>query len=107
MYVVVRRYENAVALHEAMQRGPQEIERLLSSVPGFVSYHGLRDGNTVVTVSVCQDRAGVDETTRRAAEWVREHVPAGAVGAPEIIEGESFLNFAAPQMVGAGGGMHR
>lgn len=55
-----------------------------------------------MTVSLCRDRAGTDETTRRAAQWVRDTLPAGAVGAPEITEGETFLDFAAPQTLGAG-----
>jgi len=55
-----------------------------------------------VTVSLCRDRAGTDETTRRAAQWVRDTLPAGAVGAPEITEGDAFLDFAAPQTLGAG-----
>jgi hypothetical protein len=97
MYAVIRRYTGAAKLIEALDRTPQEIERLMSAVPGFVAYHAVRAGDTLVTVSVCNDRTGTDETTRRAAQWVRDNVPAGAVGAPEITEGESFIDFAASQ----------
>lgn len=104
MYAVIRRYTSAAPLIEAMDRASQEIERLMTAVPGFVAYHAIRTGDTVVTVSVCRDRAGTEETTRRAAEWVRDHLPAGAVGAPEVTAGESFVDFAAPQSAGTGAG---
>ncbi len=98
MHAVIRRYANAAPLIEAMDRSPQEIERLMAAVPGFTAYHAVRSGDTLVTVSVCRDRAGTDETTRRAAEWVRDHVPAGAVGAPEVTDGDTFVSFAAPTL---------
>ena len=104
MYAVIRRYTGAAKLIEALDRTPQEIERIMSAVPGFVAYHAVRAGDTLVTVSVCNDRTGTDETTRRAAQWVRDSLPADAVRAPEITEGESFLDFAASQAVGTGTG---
>lgn len=105
MYAVTRRYTGAATLIQALDRAPQDVERLMTAVPGFVAYHAIRAGDTLVTVSICQDRAGTDETTRRAAEWVRDNLPAGSVGAPEVTAGEAFLNFAAPgAAVGAGAG---
>ena len=44
---------------------------------------------------------GTDETTRRAAQWVRENVPTGGPSAPEITGGEVFIGFGAPQKPGA------
>jgi len=96
MYAVIRRYTGAAPLIEAMGREAQDVERLLTTVPGFVAYHAVRAGDTLVTISVCRDRDGTSETTRRAAQWVRDTLPAGAVGAPELTEGEAFLTFGAP-----------
>jgi hypothetical protein len=104
MYAVIRRYTGAARLIEALDRAPQEVERLMASVPGFVAYHAIRAGDTLVTMSVCHDRTGTDETTRRAAQWVRDNVPAGAVGAPEITVGEAFINVGVPQTAGTGAG---
>ena len=101
MYAVLRRYTKAAKLVEAMERRSQEVEQILSSVPGFVTYHAIRSGDTLVTVSVCRDQSGTDETTRRAAQWVRENVPTGAPGAPEITAGEVFIDFGASQKAGA------
>jgi hypothetical protein len=91
MYVVVRKYANAAALADAMQQRQQEVSDLLRGVPGFVAYYALRDGATVATVTVCQDRAGTQESSRVAREWVQKNLAGAAVGSPEVTEGETFL----------------
>ncbi len=47
-----------------------------------------------MTVTVCDDKAGTDESSRRAAEWVKENVDA-SVDPPAITEGDTFLQFSA------------
>ena len=91
MHVVIRRWTNAAALADAMQQREQEVTDLLRGVPGFVAYYATRDGGSVATVTVCDDRAGTQESTRRAGEWVRQNLPGAGIGAPEITEGETFL----------------
>jgi hypothetical protein len=93
MYTVIRRWADASALIDEMTRRPDEVERVITTVPGFVAYHAIREGNTLVTVSICQDRAGAEETTRQATQWVRDNLAAGSVGAPEVAAGEPFLSF--------------
>ena len=92
MYAVIRRYTDAGRLIDVMERKPQEVEQVLTSVPGFVAYHAIRDGDTLVTISVCQDARSAEATTRRAAGWVRENVGSEGVGAPEVTIGEAFIN---------------
>ena len=71
-----------------------EIEQLLRGVPGFRAYYALRAGDgTVATVTVCDDQAGTAESTRRAAEWVRQNMSGASISPPEVTEGETFLNF--------------
>ena len=43
-------------------------------------------------VTVCQDKTGTDESSRRAAEWVKENVST-TVDPPAIAEGETVLQF--------------
>jgi hypothetical protein len=98
MHATIRRWNGASALINAMESRLPEVETLISSSPGFVSYHAVRSGDSLVTITVCQDKAGTDESTRMAAQWVRENLPADAlVGlTPEISDGEAFANFGAP-----------
>ena len=94
MYAVVRRYTNASQLSDALVQHLDEIRTILSGVPGFKAYHALRteDGG-LVTMTVCEDQAGTQESSRRAAEWVRQNLTGAAMAAPEITEGEAFLQF--------------
>ena len=94
MYVVVRRYSGASALVDAMVQGAQAVRDLISTVPGFQAYYAVRTGSGgVTTVTVCDDKAGTDESTRRAAAWVGANVAGGAIAPPEVSEGETYLNF--------------
>jgi hypothetical protein len=93
MHVVVRRWRNAESLADAMTSRSQEVEELLRGVPGFVAYYAVRNGAEVTTITACDTRAGTQESTRLAGEWVKQNVSASPPGAPEITEGETFLQF--------------
>jgi hypothetical protein len=92
MYATVRRYKNAAALADAMSSRSDEVKKLITGVPGFVNYFATREGDTVTSVSIYNDKAGCEESTRRAGKWVRENVKPG-VGAPEVSGGDVFINF--------------
>jgi hypothetical protein len=71
----------------------QDVTDLISGVPGFVNYVAVRTGDDAgFTVTVCQDKAGTDESSRRAAEWIKENV-GGSTATPTISEGDSILHF--------------
>ena len=69
-----------------------EVEKIIREVPGFISYYAVRDGDNMTSVTVCQDKTGTDESTRRARAWVQENVKVG-VAAPKISEGDTFISF--------------
>ena len=102
MHATIRRWNGASTLIAEMERRTQEVENIISSTPGFVAYHAVKSGDTLISVTVCQDKAGTDETTRRAGEWVRENLPADAVAGlkAEITGGDEFLSVHAPQRLG-------
>ena len=102
MHATIRRWNGASKLIAEMERRAQEVEDIISSTPGFVAYHAVKSGDTLISITVCQDKNGTDETTRRSAQWVRENLPAEASAglSPEVIEGEEFFNFQTPQRLG-------
>jgi len=66
----------------------------LAEASGFVNYAAVRNGDGDMTVTVCDDKAGTDESSRRAAEWVKENV--GATATPPVtVEGDTLLQFSA------------
>jgi len=94
MYVVVRSYsgQGAAELFDLLGQREEDVKELISGVPGFVSYAAFRSGEGGMTVTVCEDKEGTDESSRRAAGWVKENVST-TVDAPEISEGSTVLNF--------------
>jgi hypothetical protein len=94
MHVVVRSYsgQGASDLFGAMEQRDQDVRELISGVPGFVSYAAFRTGEGVMTVTICDDKAGTDESSNRAAAWVNENVSA-SVDPPAIAERDTFIQF--------------
>src|SRR5207249_3912074 len=94
MYVVVRSYseQGASALFDLLGEREDDVKTLIGGVPGFVSYAAFRSGDGGMTVTICQDKAGTDESSRRAAEWVKENVNT-TVDPPAITEGSTVLQF--------------
>jgi hypothetical protein len=94
MYVVVRSYsgQGASELFDVLGQREADVKELISGVPGFVSYAAFRSGDGGVTVTICDDKAGTDESSKRAAGWVEENVT-GTVDPPAITEGNTILEF--------------
>ena len=94
MHAVVRSYsgQGTSELFDQLEQRNEEVKELIGGVPGFVSYTALRSGEGGVTVTVCQDKTGTDESSRRAAEWVKENIGATA-NTPVITEGSTVVYF--------------
>jgi hypothetical protein len=94
MYVVVRSYsgEGATELFDLIGQREDEVKDLITGVPGFDSYAAVRTSDGGVTVTICADKEGTDESSRRAADWVKEN-STSSVNPPEVSEGEAFLQF--------------
>src|SRR5437899_10931377 len=88
MYAAVRQWSNASALTDALMQRQSDVEQLLRGVPGFVSYYGLRDGASYTSITVCQDRAGAEESNRIAGQWVRENLSGVSLAAPQMSGGD-------------------
>ena len=94
VYTVVRTYsgQGASELFDLLGQREADVKALIGGVPGFVTYAAFRSGDGGVTMTVCEDRAGTDESSRRAAGWVTENVTA-APDPPVITEGDTVLQF--------------
>jgi hypothetical protein len=92
MHAVVRSYsgQGAGELFDVIEQNTGEIEDLIRAVPGFVSYTIFRTGVGGISVTVCMDKAGTDESSRVAAEWIKGHMT-GPIDPPTISEGSTIL----------------
>ena len=94
MYAVIRRYsgQGASELFDALAEREDDVRSVITTVPGFVSYTAFRDSGGGHTVTVCQDKEGTDESSRRAAEWVKANIRV-TVDPPSLTEGSTVLHF--------------
>lgn len=65
-----------------------ELEQLMSSVPGLVSYRLLETAEGVAVMVVCRDRAGCEECTRRIVRWLNARLPDLAGRQPLTVSGQ-------------------
>ena len=73
MYTIVRSYFGEKALKELFdtaEKNKADVEKLMRSVKGFVSYAIVRSGDGGFTVTVCNDKAGADESVEKARDWI-------------------------------------
>lgn len=94
MNVVVRHYRAGTEFIDELERRSAEVEELIRGVPGFVSYYLVRTPDGGASISVYEDSAGTEESTRRATAWVSENLASLHVPFPEVIEGETAIRFA-------------
>jgi hypothetical protein len=94
IYAVVRNYsgQGAADVFDLIEQKDEDVTSLLTGVPGFVSYAAFRSGDGGSTVTVCEDKAGTDESSRRAAGFVKENLST-AGNPPAITEGTTVLQF--------------
>ena len=89
MYGVLRRYEGVTDPVELGRRVQEGFVPLLRQISGFVAYYWVNAGDGVMfSVSVFQDQAGSEESTRRAADYVRENLASLLPTPPQVIAGE-------------------
>jgi hypothetical protein len=91
MWASVRRYDNNPELADALAARSDEVKALISEVPGFVSYYLIHDGSDTVSITVAQDKAGVDESTVLAMNWLADHASEVQSAPPHITEGEVLI----------------
>jgi hypothetical protein len=94
MHVVIRSYsgQGASELFDLAGQRADDLKTIINGVPGFVSFAAFRTEGGGVAVTVCQDKTGTDESSRRAAGGVKENFST-TVDPPAITEGSTFLQF--------------
>ncbi len=89
MHAVVRSYSGSGAkeLVDLLEQRQAEIETLIGSVTGLISYSLVRTDDGCVTVTVCQDKTGTDQSVQIARDWIQENASDLGTNPPAISEG--------------------
>ncbi|MDJ0924082.1 MAG: hypothetical protein QNJ77_05925 [Acidimicrobiia bacterium] len=94
MHAVTRSYigTGASELFNLIEQRRSEVEALLRGVTGFVSYAAFRTPDGGVTVTVCEDKAGTDESIGIARDWVAQNASDLATEPPLVAEGHVIVH---------------
>ena len=96
MDVVVRTYtgNGSKELFSLLEQRKAEVEKLMRSVKGFESYTLARSSNGEggVSMTVCQDKAGTEESVRVAKEWIAKNAGNIGVDAPKVSQGSIIIH---------------
>ena len=96
MDVVVRTYtgKGSKELFSLLEQRKEDVEKLMRSVKGFESYTLARSGNGEggMSMTVCQDTAGTEESVRVAKEWIAKNAANIAVDTPKVSTGSIIIH---------------
>lgn len=94
MYVSIRRGEvNPGVAAEIARKVEEGFVPIISQVQGFQAYYMVDlGGNMLATVSVFEDKAGAEESNRRAADWVKQNLVPLMASPLEIMTGEVVVH---------------
>jgi hypothetical protein len=95
MHAVIRNYsgKGAKELFDVIEKNKAEVEKVIRPVKGFVSYSLVRTADGGFSITVCQDKAGTDESIRAARDWIAKNAGNTGAAAPTVSEGTVMLHF--------------
>jgi hypothetical protein len=93
MHAVSRSYsgQGARELFDIIEQKKSEVEKLMRAVPGFHSYTLFRTADGGISITVCRDKAGTDESVRVARDWVQKNSGSASAKPPVVSEGSVIL----------------
>ena len=93
MHTVIRSYagSGAAALFDLLEERRSEVEELIRAVTGLISYSLVRTADGGVSVTICQDKTGTDESLELERNWIQENDSHLDVHPPTVTEGSNIL----------------
>ena len=88
MFASIRKYSGAPLLSDELVKHQEEIKSVLRPIRGLHAYYVLKTTDGAVSMTLCEDKAGADESIRVEATWLKDKLPTFASRAPEIATGE-------------------
>jgi len=94
MHTVVRSFsgKGAIELFDLLEKKKADVEKTVRSVKGLVSYTLVRSADGGFSVTVCNDKAGTDESLEKAKDWIAKNAADTGVAAPKVSEGSVVLH---------------
>jgi hypothetical protein len=98
MEAVIRTYtgKGATELMNLLEEHSEDVKAAIGKVKGLVSYNLARTNDGGFSVTVCQDKSGIDESVRIAREWVSEYGFNIDVTEPQVTNGNVLVGIQSP-----------
>ena len=87
-FASIRKYNGSPLLTDELVKREDDIKSVLRPVRGFHAYYLLKTSDGPVSMTVCEDRIGAEESNQVAATWLKDKLPTFATRPPEIWAGE-------------------
>ena len=94
MHAAVRNYSGpgAKKLFERLEKNKKEVKKLIRGVSGFESYSLISTDDGGISVTVCKNKKGTDQSIQIAKDWVQKNAPDLNPSPPLVSEGEVIIN---------------
>ena len=94
MHTIVRAYsgKGAKELFDLLEKSKADVEKTMRSVKGLVSFTLVDSGDGGFSVTVCNDKAGTDESLEKARDWIAKNAAGIDVAAPKVSEGSIVVD---------------
>lgn len=92
MFASIRKYNGTPLLSDELVKREEDIRTVLTPIRGFHAYYLLKTSDGAVSMTVCEDKAGAEESNRVAATWLKDKLPTFGTRAPEITTGEVMFH---------------
>ena len=88
-YLAIRQYRLAPGrtMEDLVATVGSGLAPILRRVPGFREHFLVETSEGMLSISVFADQAGAEESSRRAADWVRQHLAGFFAGPPTTTTG--------------------
>ena len=103
MHAIIRRYTlksgmfDRRTIEDLKRQTEDRFASTMQDVPGFHAYYLVNvNDRELVSLSIFDDRNGLAESTRRAAQFVKTLPISDRINSPEIFEGELLVSREAP-----------
>lgn len=87
MYASIRRYQTKDNA-EVARRAQDGFVPLVREVPGFSAYYMVDAGDTFFTVTLAEDKSGIEDSASKAREWVGQNAADLIEGSADVHNGE-------------------
>jgi len=90
MHVVIRTYygKGTKKLFDIGEEHAAELQRLMRTVAGLVSYTLARDGRGGFAITVCRNQRGLKQSLKLARGFLKKYAPDATLAAMQISEGK-------------------